>query len=399
MTTPTTASWKLLRGQEDALPLFPWPLAALLGGVVSAAAGWLVLAGVSLLVWSTQLELPLPELLSFATNAWLLGNGVPLRTEAMTLSLVPLGLSLMFVVLCRGTARFASRQAVLARPGMNRLNLAWRVALLAILGYLAVIALLLLTTGRIGEWQPGLIGASIISGLGAIWGCVGAFQLANPVSTPAWLDRLGRGAKAGCATLALVGVAVVSSAVLLNWERIQQLEDGLQLDTIGMIVWGFVVLAYLPNVLAWALSWALGAGFTLGTGSLVTLSGAQLGMLPDIPILGVLPDTGVNSPVLVCWMAGGMLAGLVAGIFTVLPRPVPQLWLRALVSIGAGIVASGAVLGVAWASRGDMGVLRMTGLGPVLPDLAVVTPALLILSALLATLVAALIGSLRDRES
>jgi hypothetical protein len=395
VTTPSTASWKLLRGPDDALPLFPWPLAAVLGGIIAAAAGWLVMAGVCLLVWSTELTLPLPEILGFATNAWLLGNGVPLRGDALTLSVVPLGISAGFVLLCRGTTRFASRQAMLARPGMNRLNLAWRVAILSVLGYLSLIALLLLTTGRIEDWRPGLVGGLSISLLGTVWGCVGAFQLANPVSTPAWLDRLARGAKAGCATLLLVAVAAVATAVLLNWDRIGELEEALKLDTIGMIVWGFVVLAYLPNVLAWALSWTLGAGFTLGTGSLITISGTQLGMLPDIPILGALPATGVNSPMLLCWMAGGVLAGFAIGVFATLPRPVPQLWLRTLVSFGAGIVASAVVLGVAWASRGDLGVLRMTGLGPVLLDLAMVTPALLILSALLATLVAALIGSLR----
>ena len=45
-------------------------------------------------------------------------------------------------------------------------------------------------------------------------------------------------------------------------------------------------LALVPNALVWAASYALGAGFVMGAGSVVAPAGTELGMLPGLPLLG-----------------------------------------------------------------------------------------------------------------
>ncbi|MDR1432077.1 MAG: DUF6350 family protein [Propionibacteriaceae bacterium] len=369
---------------SDPLPLFPWPFAALASGIAAAVGAWLVLAGVSLVAWSQALTMPLPQVFGFATSSWLLSNGLPLAGDGYLIAIAPLGVSGLSVVLCRWCGQYAARQAQLARPGMNRMDAAWRVAGLTVLGYLVVVALLTITSGRLEDIAAGLVGGALIAGVGSCWGCAVVFQLF--AHAPAWLLRLGRGAKVGLAVLALTAVAALSVAVIGNADRIEALEAGLKLDQLDAVTWGFAVLAYLPNALLWVLSWMLGAGFTLGNGSLVTLSGVQLGMLPDLPIFGALPATGVAPPAMLYWMGAGVIAGLAAGALAGLPRPLPRLWLGAAVSVGSGLLVAGTVWVLAWASRGDLGTLRMSGMGPRLADLALVAPALIALSAAMAGL-------------
>ena len=374
------------RAEDDASrPLFPWPIAALVGGIAAAVAGWLVLAGICLCSWFSVLTTPLSQVLGFATQAWLLGNGVPLVQDGV-IGIVPLGLSGLSVLLVHWSVRVACQQARLARPDLNRMNLAARVAGLSVVGYLAIVLLLTWTNGRGSDMAYGLIGGVIIAGLGAIWGCSSAFKLLDFTLLPLPLVRLVRGTASGCALLALASVAVVISALIINSERVAVLEAGLQLDTIGALTWGFAVVAYLPNLLIWGLSWALGAGFSVGSGSMVTIFGTQLGLLPNVPLFGLLPAVGVAPWTLLCWMLTGIAAGILAGVITGLPKPLPQLWKGMLVGCGAGAIMTGIVWVLAWASRGDLGTLRLVELGPFLSDLAIITGALFVLCAVVGSL-------------
>ena len=79
-------------------------------------------------------------------------------------------------------------------------------------------------------------------------------------------------------------------------------------------------LAVVPNALVWAASYALGSGFALGAGSVVAPAATELGMLPGLPLLGALPAAGPGSPLLLCWLASGALAG---GLAATARGPVP----------------------------------------------------------------------------
>ncbi|BFO14667.1 hypothetical protein SHKM778_10550 [Streptomyces sp. KM77-8] len=86
----------------------------------------------------------------------------------------------------------------------------------------------------------------------------------------------------------------------------------------------------VPNAAVWAAAYALGPGFLLGTGTLVTpLSSEPAPPLPPFPLLAAVPDAGAGTAA--NWAAGVLpvAAGLVTGWFVGRgatrsgPRPAP----------------------------------------------------------------------------
>lgn len=370
--------------QDDgARPLLPWPASAALSGVAAAFLGWLIMAGLSLVAWLSTPTIELPAVFRFTSEFWLLANGVPIDVGAIRISLTPLGFSFAGVVGCRWLARFGAHQAGLARPALNRLQLAWRVWVCTVGGYLLSLAGLALGSGQVAHLGRGLVGGLLLAGVGVAWACLREFRLWGDDALPALVVQAFRGAGVALAGLAAAGAVLVVVAAIAGWSRIETLEDGLALDGYGSAVWGLLVLAYLPNLLAWAVSWILGAGFSVGGGSLVTVSGTQLGMLPDIPIFGALPAPGLAPEALAAVLIVGVVAGAGGAVVACLGMHGAPLWLRILTGAASGVVAAGVLLAVAAVSGGDIGTLRMTGLGPAMGDLLIVGPALLILSAAL----------------
>ncbi|MDQ7992451.1 MAG: DUF6350 family protein, partial [Propionicimonas sp.] len=105
VTSPPSASERTMR--LDALPLLPWPLAAAAGGALAAVVGWLLLVGVVGVAWFTAIAIPLPDVLVFCSQLWLLGHGGGARIGGATLTLVPLGLTLAGAALAGAVGRFA----------------------------------------------------------------------------------------------------------------------------------------------------------------------------------------------------------------------------------------------------------------------------------------------------
>ncbi|NEE53129.1 hypothetical protein G3M55_52100, partial [Streptomyces sp. SID8455] len=64
-----------------------------------------------------------------------------------------------------------------------------------------------------------------------------------------------------------------------------------------------LALALLPNAVIWGAAYALGAGFQVGAGTLVTPLAATSGPdLPPFPLLAALPTDGPGTP-LTCAVA------------------------------------------------------------------------------------------------
>ena len=55
-------------------------------------------------------------------------------------------------------------------------------------------------------------------------------------------------------------------------------------------------LAYVPNLVVWALAWLTGAGFAVGAGTQFAPDGVVGGALPAVPMLGALPSADVVGP-------------------------------------------------------------------------------------------------------
>jgi hypothetical protein len=346
-------------------------------------------AGVIMVAWLSALAVALPTALRFAAEVWLLAHGGELEVGAEAVTLVPLGLTIVFGTICASVGGFAYRQGRQARPagqsGLRRLLLLGSIGMVSA-GYIVFAVILAWTvSGAAAIWRSAL-GALAVSVVGSAIGAGMAAGLQPARLRPTWLGRGLRGAAAGTLGLVAASAVVLATAAALGEPRIASLETGIRFDAGGFFVWSLVVLAYLPNLLGWAAAWLLGAGFTVGTGSLVSLSTTELGMLPAVPVFGALPPVGAADQWMLAWLALGVAAAVLAGVAAVRTgRTGP---LGALAAGGAAGLLTG-IGYLAWAasSRGGLGSLRMAALGPRLLEALILGVPILLLGSVLAAMV------------
>lgn len=404
VTSPPSASERT--AQLATVPLLPWPLAAGVGGAGAALLGWLLVVGVVGVGWFTASAIPLPDVLAFCSGIWLLAHGGSAEIGGLPVTLAPLGLTLVGAGLAAAIGRFAAGQARLARPGAQRLTdrlaLALQVCGLLGAGYAAVTAAMAATLDLENLVAPTL-GALAVAVVAGFIGALRGLEVKLVELLPSWLRAIAYGGAAGGLTLLALGAVLVGLAMLAGAEQVAVIETGLGLDPAGQFIWAVIALAYLPTVATWALSWALGGGFVVGTGSLVTVSGTKLGMLPAIPLLGGLPPVGVAPETTVAWLASGAVIGLLAGAVAAgrirrASSSAVAAGQAVAVGLGAGLLTVAALLGMAALGTGALGALRLAELGPRLPELALIAGPMIAGSALLGGLLRWLVGMVRNRR-
>ncbi len=89
--------------------------------------------------------------------------------------------------------------------------------------------------------------------------------------------------------LLMVSAFVVALLIGFNWIEVTRLYETVQVSVLGAIVLTVGQLAVLPNIIIYVASWFTGVGFSIGTGSLISPLGSQVGPLPAVPVLGALP--------------------------------------------------------------------------------------------------------------
>ena len=406
VTSPPSASERT--AQLATVPIVPWLPAAVVGGAGAALLGWLLIVGVAGVAWFTASAIPLPDVLAFCAGIWLLAHGGTADIAGSPVTLIPLGLTLVGALLAMTVGRFAAGQAWLARPGAqrvaDRLWLALQAAGLTGLGYAAVAVALGMSASEPAALVAPAAGALGIGALAGLAGALRGLSLRLDELLPGWLAGALRAGTAGFCALLAVGSIVVGLAMLMGAERVAAIEDGLGLAGSGSFVWAVVALAYLPTLMLWGVAWALGGGITVGTGSVVTISGTKLGMLPAIPLLGGLPPVGLTPDATIAWLGSGVAAGLLAGIVAAGRQGTAGHGLlgagRALaVALLAGLLTVGLLMGAAWASVGSLGALRLVELGPRLLELLLIAGPMIVLAALIGGLGRWLVGRLRGRRA
>jgi hypothetical protein len=81
----------------------------------------------------------------------------------------------------------------------------------------------------------------------------------------------------------------IAVMIALNWIDVTRLYESVQVSVLGAIVLTAGQLAILPNFVIYGAAWFTGVGFSIGTGSLISPLGSQVGPLPAVPLLGALP--------------------------------------------------------------------------------------------------------------
>jgi hypothetical protein len=367
----------------------------------AVTAGWAavvsyvsVLAVVALLVMVSG-GAPVPVVLRFGTGGWLLAHGVPLRTGAGPLGLVPLAVSALAAWRVNRAGVHTTRAIGARRSGSVRLaGLAAGCVAVAygLLGAAAAAAV----HGR--EWSAPPAVAGLVCGCFALVAAATGAAVESGAAARLWrrLPRAVRdAARTGLVAALLVlgaGAGVAGVAVAVAGGDASSMLGAYHTGVAGQAGLTLLCLVYAPNLASWTMAYLVGPGFAVGAGTTVSAAKVTLGALPAVPVLTGLPTTpvsGLTAPLLGLPLAAGMAAGallvrrhtrdahrhtrdahrpgsLRAG------RPVPGWGPLLAAAVAAGPVA-GILLGlVAWASGGPLGSGRLAHTGPAALPVALV---------------------------
>jgi hypothetical protein len=365
----------------------PGPAVGALGGIVAAGLG---LAGCAVLVTALWISSPYPDsgpggALHTAAALWLLAHGADLvRTDTLSGVPAPLGVSPLLLLglpvwLVHRAARDAAEGTV-----RNPLPPAGGIWAGAVLGYvLAGAAAAVYASG--GELRPDWPSCAIhlvaVTGLAAgsgVWTAHGRPRGPLPGALGRRLDRLpkpyvqevlpvaGRAAAAGLGVL-LAGGAIVLGAALI-WQGGAVRTSFLQLTAAwsGRFAVLLLCLALLPNAVIWGAAYALGPGFSLGTGHAVgPLGGTPGSLLPAFPLLQAVPDHPASSPL--TWAVAAVPVAAAVAVARSVTRSADTTWPLRRIAGTVGVAAAlcgAAVAALSLLAGGPLGVSTLSTFGP-----------------------------------
>ena len=367
-----------------------WPVAAVLGGVCTAAVGWILVAGLVACGWLMTDAFDFGQALELGTRLWLLGCGVSVSLGTLPVTLVPWGLTAVSGYLMYRFGGYAARRV---RPDQDTAPLT--VAGVLVLSVAVPVAAAAAFFGEPGRAPGHALGVGVVLFGAAFGGASRAFDAPATRRWPRWLR--GFPAALGGAQLVLLGtgVAVLVVGLVAGAARVEALTRSLDPGWAGGVLLVLAQVAVVPNAVVWSGSYALGAGFSLGTSSVVAPAATQLGVLPGVPLLGALPSAGPGGAPQLWWLTAGALAGAVAAWLALRGGAGSRFDQTSLLGGLSGLLAAAVFVGLGWLTGGDLGAVRLAGLGPRLLPLLVMTTTTLGLSGMLT---GALIGLLRRRS-
>jgi hypothetical protein len=367
-----------------------WTATALIGGAVTAVASWILCVGLTILGWFAADQGKIGDATQLGTRLWLLSNGVVVRIGAIPVTLVPWGATAAIAFMI---SRFAAASARRLRRDQIRSPLLISAVTVAV--YLLPVFIVAVWLG--GAWQSPARWAAVIAVLltAAVSGSSKALGV-GPAASRGW--AIARALMAAQLVMLIAGAAVLITGLGTHLHRVAALYEALQPGVVGGIALLLLQLGFAPNALVWSASYALGSGFSLGAGSVVAPAGTELGILPGVPLLGALPSPGPGAVVELWWLAAGAAAGAIACWVFIAARPAVRFDAASLKGGACGVLAGVTFAGLAWAASGDLGTLRLTGLGPRLFPLLVMAATTMGLSGMITGLALGLIPR-RGRSS
>jgi hypothetical protein len=362
---------------QSASPPISWPLMAVVGGVVTALASWILCAGVTVLGWLAAEPGSLGDALRVGTLLWLLSNGVGVRLGDIPVTLVPWGATAVIAFMI---SRFAALSARNVRAHQRS-----GPGLISVVTVAAYLICVLVAAMRWGEpWQAPARWAVVIAVLlVAAWSGSSRSLGIRRVEMPGRAWVIIRAVVAAQLAMLVAGAAVLVTALWMHLGQVETLHQALQPGIAGGIALLLLQLAFVPNALIWSAAYALGSGFSFGAGSVIAPAATQLGMVPGIPLLGALPSPGPGDLTQLWWLAAGAVAGAIACSVVLGSGPVPRFDLASLAGGACGLLAGAVFAGLAWAASGDLGNLRLADLGPRLFPLLVMAGTTMGLSGLI----------------
>ena len=269
----------------------------------------------------------------------LLSQGVGFSVDKLPVTIMPLLLTALLVLLVRQCAR----RAEVAALGWLSGGLTWIALNLVFSGGTGVSlhdSPLTIAGKSAAVWTVGVLLASLRASTAA----AAVRRLAR--------ERVPHAAKA-TAALAFALAAVMLVAVLLTgfvvcvmwivrgWNGMVTLFELDGMETGSRIMTSLAALAWLPNLMLWAVSWICGAGFAVGELGTFTMWLGQSSELPALPVFALLPEAISDDRVrlaLLCLVPA--LCAAAALLAMLLPSPMRVRAVRPGSSVAASSVSS-----------------------------------------------------------
>lgn len=362
-------------------------LAATLAGLWALVAGFALASLPGVAVWLSEGAAdPVRAPARLGAAVWLAAHRAGLDVDGATIQLAPGGLSLLIVLLVYQSARWAVHAAE-----VHDVSRAMTVVGVIAVGHAlaaATVAAVISNDQLVVAPFPAAAWTGSIAAAAAAIGVFRNAELLDPLvsGVPRWIRTGVLGGVVAVGALVVGGAALVAAAAIVGSERVGASAAALDPDVAGGVVLAGVSAALVPNAVVWAASFALGPGFAVGAGTAVSPAGVDVGQLPAIPVLGVLPTDDLGTAgwlTLVLPIAAGVLAGAV-----VRHRTADAEWGHVACCVGAGSAAAAVTMAaLAVLSGGSAGAGRLAVVGPVPWQVALAT---LVLTGLPALATAAL---------
>ncbi len=355
------------------------PLAAGAAAIIGLAV--LVLAMAVLWAVSAFAGLDLVGAMRIAGILWVVTHDVAMRMGAATISLLPWGVTLIWLALLAVTGHWAGR--------VGRIT-SFRDAALATAGGGVIYgALLAGVSAAVSVASPLEIHISVVRAFGigfvlAVIGIgVGILRSSGlvrriPEHVPTWVRVVARSAAIGILTLVGAGALLAAISLTMNLSQAIGMQDFLDPGLFGGFALLLLGLGFLPVASMWAIAYALGAGVAIGPGVVLSpfLQTPAPTALPPFPLLAALPQQA--SPIAWALPVVGVLVGIVIGLAVARGSRMP-----ALQRLGVGVAAVAcSAIGIAILTRmsfGSLGADRLAGLGPSSQTVALLAAGLMLI--------------------
>lgn len=347
-------------------------------------------------VWATKGfgDMEFSSVAAMSAHLWLLIHGVPLDLAAAfgasagTMTLVPLGLSILPLLLCYRSGRRLARASYEGEFLIPVLSGSVTYALIssAMYGWASPhpqpLQALNAALVPLGIVVAGLMwgGYREARSLSRMVGVDTAEQISQMSQYSRWAGSYAwavvRAAVVAFVALIGLGAVLLGIGILAGWSQIVATYQELHAGAVGDTAVTLLQLGFLPNLVIYAIAWSTGAGFSFGAGTSVGLTSSDVGTLPMLPILGAVPESmGTFGLVgLLVPLGAGAIAGwwflregedhLDEWVALKVPfRPLSALISAVVLGMMTGIMTSFGALWLGWISYGSLGIGRFTEVG------------------------------------
>jgi hypothetical protein len=203
-------------------PPFGWPVAAVVGGLLTALASWILCAGLAVVGWLAADPGTLGQALIVGTRLWLLSNGVSAPVGSIAVTLIPWGATAVTAFMLSRFAAFSARQV---RPDQTTGPAVISVVLTAT--YLVPVLVVAVWHGSRGRSPLHWAAVITVLALAAAWGSSRALGQGLTESWPAWTRPLPRAILAAQLVLLVAGAGVLVTGLVVHLDRVTQLQEAL----------------------------------------------------------------------------------------------------------------------------------------------------------------------------